>query len=81
MGWGCGDICARDRRRSLGVGTVELVADRGELPQLEFAHAQAAPTFGRPDQGGIDQLEHGAFAERVRDDLGASPCLTEQPLE
>jgi hypothetical protein len=63
------------------VSTLELVTNGDQLSALEFGYAQAAPAFSRSDQGGIHQLEYGALAKSVRDDLGASPFLTEQPLE
>jgi len=63
------------------VSAIELVANSGQLPAFEFAHAQAAPAFSRSDQSGVDQLEHGALTESVRDDFGTSPLLAEQPLE
>jgi hypothetical protein len=63
------------------VSAIELIANSGQLSAFEFGHTQTAPAFGCSDQSGIHQLEHGALAESVRDDLGASPLLAEQPLE
>ena len=63
------------------MSTIELVANSGQLSAFEFGHTQTTPAFGCSDQSGIHQLEHGALAESVWDDLGASPLLAEQPLE
>ena len=63
------------------MSAVELVTNGDQLAALEFGHAQAAPAFSRSDQSGVHQLEHGALAECVGDDLGASPLLAEYPLE
>jgi len=63
------------------VSAVEFVTNGDQLSALEFGHAQAAPAFSRSDQSGVHQLEHGALAECVGDDLGASPLLAEWPLE
>jgi hypothetical protein len=63
------------------VSAIEFVANSGQLPSFEFAHAQAASAFGRADQCGIHQLEHGALAEGMRNHFGTSPLLAEQPLE
>jgi hypothetical protein len=54
------------------VSAIELAADRGQLAAFEFGHAQATPAFGRADQRSVHQFEYGAFAEGMRDDLGAS---------
>src|SRR5262249_60779801 len=66
---------------SFDVRAIELVTNSNQLAAFEFGHAQAAPAFGRADQCGIHELEHRAHAERMRDHLGASPFLTEQPLK
>ena len=63
------------------MSAIELAADRGQLAAFEFGHAQATPAFGRADQRSVHQFEYGAFAEGMRDDLGAPSLLTEQPLE
>jgi hypothetical protein len=63
------------------VRAVKLVADDIELALFEFGHADAAPAFGGPDQGGIHQLQDGTLAEGTRDDLGAPSFLAKQPLE
>src|SRR5438093_1187541 len=76
-----GDVCVHDGGGSFGMSTIELVANSGQLSAFEFGHTQTTPAFGCSDQSGIHQLEHGALAESVWDDLGASPLLAEQPLE
>src|SRR5439155_14022702 len=60
------------------MSTIELVANSGQLSAFEFGHTQTTPAFGCSDQSGIHQLEHGALAESVWDDLGASPLLAER---
>jgi hypothetical protein len=79
-----------DRRRrfrcdgwghAVGVSTAELVANRPELALLELANRDATPAIRGADDGGVDQFEHRALAEGVRDDLGAPALFEEEPLE
>jgi hypothetical protein len=58
-----------------------LLADRPELTLLELAHRQAAPSVGRSNDSRVHELQHGTFAEGVRDDLGATSLFEEEPLE
>jgi hypothetical protein len=51
------------------------------LTLLELADLDPAPALGGTDECGIHQLQNGALAKGMRDDLGASPLLAEQPLE
>jgi hypothetical protein len=37
--------------------------------------------MGRPDDGGVHQLQHRALAERMRNDLRAATLLEKEPLE
>src|SRR6516165_2465036 len=60
---------------------VDLVADCLQLTLLELADLDPAPALGGTDKCGIHQLQNGALAKAMRDDLGASPLLAEQPLE
>ena len=63
------------------MGAIELVADRAQLTLLELTDGEAAPPIGRADDGGVHQLQYGALAEGVRDDLRAPSFLEEEPLE
>jgi hypothetical protein len=47
------------------------ISDSRNLTQLELGEPQPAPAFGRADHSREHQLEHGLFAEAVRDDLQA----------
>jgi hypothetical protein len=63
------------------MGAIELLADRAQLTLLELTDGEAAPPVGRPDDGRVHELQHGALAEGVGDDLGSTPLLEEEPLE
>ena len=69
------------RRHPLSVRVIELFANRSQLPVLELPDRDPAPPVGRPDDGRVHQLEHGALAEGVRDDLRPPPLLQEEPLQ
>jgi hypothetical protein len=59
----------------------ELLPGCSKLTLLELADADAEPAFGGANQCRIDQLQDGPLTEGVRDDLGASWLLAEQPLQ
>jgi hypothetical protein len=63
------------------VRVIELFANRTQLPLLELPDRDPAPTIGRPDDRRVHQLEYGALAEGVRDDLRPTPFLQEEPLQ
>jgi hypothetical protein len=63
------------------MGAIELLADRAQLTLLELTDGKAAPPVGRSDNGRVHELQHGALAEGVRDDLCSTPLLKEEPLE
>jgi hypothetical protein len=63
------------------MSAVELLADCLQLPLLELAHREAAPAIGRPDHGGVHELQDGPLAEGVGHDLRPAPFLAEQALE
>ena len=67
--------------RSLGVGAIELVADRAKLTLLELTDGESAPAIGRADDGGVHQRQYGALAEACGMILRAPAFLEEEPLE
>jgi hypothetical protein len=67
--------------RALGIGAIEFLTDRAQLTLLELTDDKATPPIGRPDDGRVQELQHGALAEGVRDDLGAASLFEEQPLQ
>lgn len=44
-----------------------------QLALLELSDREAPPAIGRPDDRGVQQLEHWPLAEGVRDHLGPAP--------
>jgi hypothetical protein len=52
-----------------------------QLTHFELGHPDAAPALGGAEERGEHELEHSALREGVRDHLGSSPLLAEQPLE
>src|SRR4029453_14577215 len=63
------------------MGAIELLTDRAQLTLLKLADGEAAPAIGRPDDRRVHELQYGALAEGVRDDLGAPALLEKEPLE
>src|SRR5437867_68248 len=63
------------------MSAIELLADRAQLTLLKLPDGEATPAVGRPDDGGVHELEHGALPEGVRDDLRAPTLLEKEPLE
>ena len=62
------------------MGAIELLADRAQLTLLELPDGEAAPAVGRPDDGRVHELQHGALPEGVRDDLRATALLEKKPV-
>jgi len=60
---------------------VDLFTDCPDLVLFELADADAASAFGGADQRRIYQLQDGALAESMRDDLGAPAFLAKQWLQ
>jgi hypothetical protein len=60
---------------------VQLLVNRAELPLLELADLNPAAPLGGPDDGRVHQLQHRAFPERVRKDLGSPALFEEQALQ
>jgi hypothetical protein len=48
-------------RDAFGVSAAELVADRPQLPLLEFPDGDPVPPLGGADDGRVHQLQHGAL--------------------
>ena len=48
---------------ALGVGVIELLADRAQLTRLGLTDGEAAPPVGRADDGGVHQLQHRPLPE------------------
>src|SRR4029453_11784733 len=68
------------RRHARRVRAAELVADRPQLALLEFADGDPPPALGGADDGRVHQLQHWAFAERIRNDLCPAALLEKEPL-
>src|SRR4030095_11553508 len=63
------------------MSAIELLTNRAQLTLLELTDSQPAPPIGGPDDGRVHELQHGALAEGVRDDLRAPALLEKEPLE
>jgi len=55
------------------VSTVELLAERAQLPLLELADRDASPPFGRAKHRRVHQREHGPLPKGMRHDPGPAP--------
>src|SRR5438094_404538 len=68
-------------RVTLTVRSSDLLADYLPLFPLERRHGDPAPLLGRPDQGGVHELQHRALPESVRDHLHPAPFFAEEPFQ
>jgi hypothetical protein len=59
----------------------EVLADGGDLAELELAEAQTTPAIGRADRRREHRLEDRLPAEAVGDDLQPPALLDEQALQ
>ncbi len=63
------------------MGVLKILAQRLQLPGLEFSHLHAAPRVTGANQCGVHQLQYGTLTEGMWDGLGAPALLAEEPLE
>ena len=63
------------------MSAIKFFTNRPQLPLLELPDGDAAPAVGRPDHRRVHELQDGALAKRVRDNLGAPPLFQEEALE
>ena len=63
------------------MSVVKILAQRLQLPGLEFSHLHAAPRVASSNQRGVHQLQYGTLTESMWNRFGAPALLAEEPLE